>query len=228
MLRNHGCRRDRSIGASHCGADAQERSGSMSVRRDETTDPYVVAARSGMELTEADRAACVAILTEGGAVDVRTAAWELPRASVVATVRRDNILVGVGAIKRERPDYASEKAELSGFEFDPNTPELGYVAVAKEHRERGLSRRIVGALTGDYHGRLFATTDDPYMKKTLGRARFMQRGKEWDGQRGRLSLWIRDSRAEVIRSLQLEIRDRISAFRSKLPMTVDGFAISRE
>jgi len=57
---------------------------------------------------------------------------------------------------------------------------------------------------------------------------FTQRGEEWDGQRGRLSLWIRDSREEVIRSLQLEIRDRVAAFRSKLPASVDGFAISQE
>jgi hypothetical protein len=200
----------------------------MSVKQAETRDPYVVVTCSGTELTEQDRAACVALIAEGGAVNVQTAASELPKASVVATVRRDGLLVGVGAIKRERPDYASEKAELSGFDFDPNTTELGYVAVAKEHRQRELSSRIVRALTADCHDRLFATTDDPYMKRTLGHARFTQRGKEWDGQRGRLSLWIRDSRAEVIRSLQLEIRDRISVFRSRLATSVDGFAISPE
>jgi GNAT superfamily N-acetyltransferase len=194
----------------------------------ETADPYVVAAHSGSELADSDRAVCAAILAEGGAVNVRAAGTELPRARVVVTVRRDNAIVGVGAIKRERPDYASEKAELSAFDFDANTLELGYVAVTREHRNRGLSSRIVEALTAEYHGRLFATTDDEYMKKTLARARFTQRGEPWQGQRGQLSLWIRDSRVEVIDSLQVEIRDRIAAFRSKLPAAVDGFAISRE
>jgi hypothetical protein len=200
----------------------------MNMEENEINNPYVVGVCSGSELSEADRAACMAILSEGGAVNVQTVAWELSRASVVATVRRDNVVVGVGTIKRERPDYASEKAESSGYVFDGNTLELGYIAVAKEHRHRGLSSLIVGTLIADCHDRLFATTDDPHMKKTLMHARFTQRGKEWDGQRGRLSLWIRDSRIEVIRSLQLEIRDRIAVFRSKLPASVDGFAISQE
>jgi hypothetical protein len=194
----------------------------------EAPDPYAVKVNSGSELTGADRAACLAILAAGGAVNVQTASRELPRTTLMATVRRDNAIVGVGAIKRERPEYALEKAKLSGFDFDPNTPELGYVAVDREHRERGLSGRIVEALTADYHGRLFATTDDPFMKRTLTHARFAHRGEDWEGERGRLSLWIRDSREEVVSALLVEIQDRIGAFRAKLPTTVDGFAISRE
>lgn len=195
---------------------------------DETGDRYVVSVHLGTDLTDSDAAACSAILAEGGAVNVKSAAAELPKARLVATVRRGNMIVGVGAIKRERPDYASEKARLSGFDFHTNTPELGYVAVLHEHRNRGLSGRIVEALTAEYAGRLFATTDNEFMKKTLAGARFAQRGASWEGQRGQLSLWIRDSRAEVIDSLGAEIRDRIAAFRAKLPMLVDGFAISAE
>ena len=195
---------------------------------DETADPYVLTVYSGSELTESDVAACAAIVAEGGAVNVKSATAELPKARLVVMLRRDNIIVGVGAIKRERPDYASEKAQLSGFHFDPNTPELGYVAVANEHRGRGLSSRVVEALTAGHPGRLFATTDNEFMKRTLAGARFAQRGASWEGQRGQLSLWIRDSRAEVIDSLRAEIRDRIGAFRAKLPTVVDGFAISAE
>jgi hypothetical protein len=92
----------------------------------EAPDSYAVKVHSGSELTEADRAACLAILA-AGAVNVQTASWELPRTKLMATVQRDNAIVGVGAIKRERPEYALEKAKLSGFDFDPNAPELGYV-----------------------------------------------------------------------------------------------------
>jgi hypothetical protein len=83
----------------------------MNAGQNETTNPYVVGVSSGSDLSEADRAACIDILSEGGAVNVQTAGWELSRASMVAMVRRDNVVVGVGAIKRERTSYASEKAE---------------------------------------------------------------------------------------------------------------------
>ena len=86
----------------------------------EAPDPYAVKVHSGSELTEADQAACLAILAAGGIVNVQTASWELPRTTLMATVRRDNAIVGVGAIKRERPEYALEKAKLSAFDFDPN------------------------------------------------------------------------------------------------------------
>jgi len=40
-------------------------------------------------------------------------------------------------------------------------------------------------------GPLFATTDDVRMKATLGKVGFTQKGYEWDGDRGRLSLWVK-------------------------------------
>ena len=36
--------------------------------------------------------------------------------------------------------------------------------------------------------RLFATTDHEWMRKTLSKAGFLKKGKEWPGQRGMLSL----------------------------------------
>ena len=127
----------------------------------------------------------------GNTVNRKSAAAELPRAAVLAIARAGERIVGVGAIKRARPAYAGRIAKRSEFAFDPDMPELGYVAVDGNHGNRGLSRRIVVALLSEHDGTLFATTDSDYMKKTLAGAGFVQNGQEWKGQRGRLSLWIR-------------------------------------
>jgi hypothetical protein len=125
-------------------------------------------------------------------VDPDSAAAELPRAVAVAVARRGDEIVGVGAIKRVRTDYAARRADLSGAPFNPDTPELGYVAVDGNHRSKGLSGRIVAALLSKHNGPLFATTDNQYMKSTLTTAGFVQKGCEWKGGRGTLSLWLKD------------------------------------
>jgi GNAT superfamily N-acetyltransferase len=66
-----------------------------------------------------------------------------------------------------------------------------YIAVHDQHRGNGLSHRLVHELLNDRVGALYATTDDEYMKRTLVAAGFAQQGGEWEGNRGRLSLWIR-------------------------------------
>jgi hypothetical protein len=42
-----------------------------------------------------------------------------------------------------------------------------------------------------YAGPLFATTSNGRMKSTLGKARFAQKGQEWHGESGWLSLWLK-------------------------------------
>jgi RimJ/RimL family protein N-acetyltransferase len=144
------------------------------------------------DLAGAELAACLAIIERGEAVDMESAAEELPRAAVLSIARTGDKIAGVGAIKRVRAAYAARIAQRSEAAFDPATPELGYVAVDGGHGNRGLSRRIVAALLSQHNGRLFATTDNEYMKRTLDKAGFVRKGREWTGQRGRLSLWIRE------------------------------------
>jgi hypothetical protein len=153
--------------------------------------PYEVKSCVPGDLSDAEIAACTAIIGSGNAVDRNSAAVELPRAAVLAIAWAGDKIVGVGVIKRVRTGYAARIAKRSGVAFDPSTPELGYVAVDGDHGNRGLSRRIVAALLSQHEGRLFATTDSEYMKKTLAGAGFAQNGQEWNGQRGRLSLWSR-------------------------------------
>lgn len=152
---------------------------------------YAVEYCSFNKLGEEERATCVDIVTAGGAVKLVYAEAELPLAPVVALVRSGQEIVGVGAIKRIRP-YTASVARYSGYPFNPNTNELGYVAVDDKHENRGLSSRIVTALLSKHDGPLFATTDDDRMKNTLRKAGFQMKGHEWDGDRGCLSLWLKD------------------------------------
>jgi hypothetical protein len=152
---------------------------------------YEVTSHAPSELAKAELAACLAIIENGEAVDLDSAAAELPRASVVAIARIEDKIVGVGAIKRVRSVYAARIADRSGFAFKANTPEIGYVAIDRNHQGQRLSSRIVGELASKHPGPLFATTDDERMQRTLTKAGFMKSGCEWRGQRGMLSLWIR-------------------------------------
>jgi hypothetical protein len=133
----------------------------------------------------------MAIIGNGGAVNLTTMKRDLPRSSVMAVARHNNEIIAVGAIKPMRKQYAASVAVKSGFAFPAETLELGYVSVDYAHRGRGLSHQITKLLLSQHTGPLFATTDSPQMKTTLVEAGFRQEGKEWEGERGMLSFWER-------------------------------------
>lgn len=161
-------------------------------RTETPIEGYKLTATRPSELTPEDRKKCVAIIGDGGAVNLRTMKRDLPHSQIVVIARWSGEIVGVGAIKPVRTEYAAGIAAKSGYAFPAKTPELGYVAVDRTHRGRGLSHEIARLLVSQYKGRLFATTDCPKMRKTLSAAAFRQRGKEWTGERGALSLWERE------------------------------------
>ncbi len=139
-------------------------------------------------------AACVKVLREGGALQYpRRAERELPQAIAVAILRAGADIVGVGAIKRPRPEYARpiSSVKKSGFVFDPQMHELGYVAVLEAHRG-GRSSQIMNSLLARFRGPLWATTSELKMKHSLGNRGFERKGQEWPSRKGKLlSLWIR-------------------------------------
>lgn len=142
------------------------------------------------ELSATELEECIAIIRDGSAVDPRSAAIEVPRATAVALVKVGENVAGVGAIKRLRERYAATISQRSRFTIDVDALELGYVAVHKEHQGQRLSGRIVEILlTSVQQSALFATTDDDRMKRTLFNAGFEKKGEEWKGERGTLSLW---------------------------------------
>ena len=149
----------------------------------------------GGALSAQEIISCVTVVREGCAVDPERAELELPRAVTVALVRAGSEIVGVGAIKRPRPNYAAliANAVRSGFVFDTQMNELGYVAVLMVHRG-GRSGLIMDSLLGRFSGPLWATTSEELMKHSLSNRGFSQKGKEWLNPEGkRLSLWIKYS-----------------------------------
>jgi GNAT superfamily N-acetyltransferase len=156
-----------------------------------TDADYEVNACAPGALSREELETCAAIIEMGGAVDPDSMVRDLPRAIVIAIARKGDQIVGVGAIKPVRPKYAAKIARNSGITIPAETLELGYVAVKDAHRGHGLSHRISEILITSHAGRLFATTDDKRMKKTLSEAGFVQKGIEWPGHRATLSFWER-------------------------------------
>ena len=156
------------------------------------TGDYDVTLCAVSDLAEADLTDCIKLVTEGNAVEPKSAMRGLPRALVVAVARKGGRIVGVGTIKPVRREYASGIAAKSGVAFSPDTPELGYVSVHPDHQGKRLSHRLVEALQSEGTKTLFATTSSDRMKATLTRAGFVRRGDEWKGRQGHLSLWMRE------------------------------------
>jgi GNAT superfamily N-acetyltransferase len=138
-----------------------------------------------------DRKTCVTLLRDGGAVNARVASKQLPDANLMIVARSNDELVGVGAVKQWRQEYASEVSARSKYELAHSMHELGYVVVAPDHRGRGVAGLIVTNLTAKCDFPLFATTDDPSMKAILQKSGFAKKGQEWQGKRSLLSLWVR-------------------------------------
>ncbi len=145
-------------------------------------------------LTKADLAACIKVITEGDAVDPESAAAELPLALRVAVARSKQSVIGVAAIKRPRPAYASSVATKSRSTFPSDLPELGYVAVNATYQGYGVGRDLVGRLLASFITRpLFATTATPAMKRLLTKSGFHLHGSPWHGLKAELSLWVCDA-----------------------------------
>jgi hypothetical protein len=163
----------------------------MSPKQRKTGEEYSVRACVPGDLTEAELSTCVAIVRDGGAVAINLG--KLRKARMLAVASKDGVIVGVGSIKRNRPERAAAITQRSGFGFPNETPELGYVAVALQHRRKRLSHQLVGALLKATPGGLFATTDDENMMRTLSSAGFARHGSNWQGRRGQLSLWLKEA-----------------------------------
>jgi len=151
---------------------------------------YQISSAQPAQLSDIELSAAATLVQNGGAVQ-GNCKRHLQNASELALVLCHDALVGVGAIKSVRANYASTIATRSRHAFPSDTPELGYVSVHPDHRGNGLSERIVAHLLADKATPFFATTDDENMKRTLRNAGFAHKGAEWPGERGQLTLWVR-------------------------------------
>ena len=101
------------------------------------------------------------LVIEAGMVDPRGLTQRICGASRLLFLRdSDGQLVGVGALKHPLSSYRSKvfakaRATASSDEYPT---ELGWVAIAKSHQGRGLSRRVIGQLISFAENQnLFAT-----------------------------------------------------------------------
>ena len=148
----------------------------------------------GRALTHAELENCISIIQKGDAVNLESARDELPKATVVTLAHLNDQIVGVGAIKRMRTEYAAKISKRAGFAFSAESMELGYVAVDPAHRGNRLSYALVASLIAGRNETMFATTSSERMMKALTRGEFVRQGDEWEGNSARLTLWLRPAR----------------------------------
>jgi GNAT superfamily N-acetyltransferase len=102
------------------------------------------------------------LVTKYGTVDPEGLTQRIRDAFRLLFLRESNgELVGVGALKHPVLSYRSKVFTKAGTATPPDEyrVELGWIAVAKSHQGRGLSRRIIGQLIGlAENENLFATT----------------------------------------------------------------------
>jgi GNAT superfamily N-acetyltransferase len=102
------------------------------------------------------------LVTKCGTVDQEGLTQRIRDASRLLFLRESNgELVGVGALKHPVSSYRSKVFTKAGTATPPDEyrVELGWIAIAKSHQGRGLSRRIIGQLIGlAENENLFATT----------------------------------------------------------------------
>jgi GNAT superfamily N-acetyltransferase len=139
------------------------------------------------------------LVIEAGTVDPEGLTQRIRDAFRLLFLREsDGQLVGVGALKRPWLDYRSKVFAKARATTPPDgyRVELGWVAVAKSHQGRGLSRRIIGQLIGlAENENLFATARaDARAMRFAADNGFKPSGKPYPSGRGYdLVLYLRNA-----------------------------------
>lgn len=165
---------------------------------DRESNQYRFEEKRGGDLTEVESRRCIELLRTGKAVKLETQHQEdyvrrtLNNSPTVILVHFSGEIIALGVFKGSRVEYADRVISNSGYQFDRQTPEVGYVVVAETHRKQGLGLAIVRMLCETREGALFATTNKDSMKHHLAAVHFESKGHEWKGEEDALlSLWIR-------------------------------------
>ena len=145
------------------------------------------------------------LVIEAGTVDPQGLTQRIRDASRLLFLRESNgQLVGVGALKHPLLSYRSKVFAKAGTTTpsDEYRVELGWVAVAKSHQGRGLSRRIISELISLAENKnLFATTrSDARAMRFAADYGFKPAGKPYPSGRGYdLVLYLRDAEEKHLR-----------------------------
>jgi hypothetical protein len=144
------------------------------------------------ECTATEREAFVDSVAEGGAVQLHFIKMGVENAERLVFAYRADQLVGTAALKRPKEGYragvfASAKANKTPEDYPY---EVGYVWVHESQRGRSLSLKLlIHAMSANSHDRMYATTGDPAMTKSLEKAGFSETGSPYPGQNGPLRLF---------------------------------------
>jgi GNAT superfamily N-acetyltransferase len=157
-----------------------------------------IALRAPQSCSEAELSSFRDLVLLGGEVKADHLSVGVARAHLLAFMRIDGGLAGVGCLKNPLGNYsrtvfrkAKSKLDATSFPF-----ELGYMSVAADHRGKGVSRLLADALTFDIPNNLFATSAvvNIAMHRTLDRVGFKAEGETYE------------SREEVGKMLSLFVR----------------------
>ncbi len=149
------------------------------------------------DLSSDDQVLVARLVKAGGAIrgtlEEITQRLKRSRNLALLRVKLNNRIVGVAALKTPTKQYRADKfaaASVPIAAYD-TALELGYVVVAKDMRAKSYPETFATQSPRRSAGLpAFAATDSSTMKKNLQRSGFTKVGREWQGRKGALSLWI--------------------------------------
>jgi GNAT superfamily N-acetyltransferase len=149
--------------------------------------------RNPNEISSIELAKIGKLIASSGEVYRARLRENLPRVARIVTAYSGNQLVAASAVKLPRPDYVRRIAEraayprLAGF-----TEEFGYSVVLPQFRGKGIGAAMLAELLRTQTVSTFATVRkaNAPMNALLARYGFERVGKQWEGRRGALCLWI--------------------------------------
>jgi predicted GNAT family N-acyltransferase len=136
----------------------------------------------------------VSLVESGGAIDSDSIEQQLPKAESIAFIDRSGKIVAAAAKKKPSAHYAESISCKSGYHLAHDTPEMGYVVVAKGCEGQRLSSKVIARILFEFgDGPVFATTSEQKIKRVLAKSGFNWVGHEWKSDRTgeMLSLWVR-------------------------------------
>ncbi len=155
-----------------------------------------VSVRPPKEFTDPELARFRDMVLRGGEVERALLTPHIRRAHLLVCIHVGRRLVAVGALNNPPPQYREAITRDShGPDLCLCGGEVGYVAVAKNFRGRGLGRRLTESLLKNCTGPLYATTRELNfpMHRILNAAGFRKTGQPWasnDRPGESMVLWI--------------------------------------
>ena len=147
------------------------------------------------------------LVEKGEQVEMKYFYSSLDKRPILTMTYDKNEVVAIGALKRERSEYAKKifgnaQSQLNPQDFDT---ELGWIVTEEKHRKQGLCNSVVKNLLYYFKeqrvgGKLFATVrkDNDGMMHILEKNGFKKEGEPFDSKRGpyKLCLYVYEPQSD--------------------------------